>query len=1018
MTRRVSCPVFVGRAPEMGALQAALGRAQDGQPAAAVITGEAGVGKSRLVAEFASRATEAGAIVLAGACPPTAGGLLPYAPLASALRALTEDVGQVAPAWLGDGALVPLGALLSSPTLGAAPATRAGSPRELMEPLLALVKRASAEQMVVLVIEDLHWADPSTLDFVPFLLRNLRRGRLVLVGTVRTDDLHRGHPLLPVLAELSRSGVERLDLAPFVAEEMTRQLTGILQRPPAPEVAARIYARSAGNPFFAEELLAADAAGQTLPASLRDLLLARVQALSPAAQRVLDAVAVAARPVEHNLLAAVTRLAEQELLTSLREAVEQHVLVADGHTYSFRHALAQEAVHGDLLPGERVRLHRLFAEALSERPELSGESATATSAALAHHWCEARDFVRALPATIAAGVAAENVPATAESLRHFRQALELWERGFRPDQPPLLDLVDLHRHAAEAAHLIGEDAEAIALTRAAIALVDEDAQPVTAGLLYERLGRYLYTGGGDEPAMLSAHQRAVALVPAEVRPERTRVLASMGQALMLSCHFRESRPCCEEAAAVARRLGAAGEEVSAIVTLATDLCHDEEESERGIAMLRESTATALQVGALEEAHRAYANLGEALTDKLRLDEAARLFEDGALTAEKWGFIGAGSALRCDVADTLLLAGRWDEAERHLAQAESGRRHRLTHARFHVRAGMLQMRRGRFDEAHAHLADLVHYLPAGGQIAEVSEWHALIAELALWEGRPAEARGEVAQALPAVAAGDNTYLFALLLWLGLRAEADLAERTVGREKSNGPIAASHTAAGDLIAAARDLPARLHPVPRSAVYLLLAEAEHTRFQGRSEPERWRLAAERLEGAGCAYLTAYACWRQAEAVMSSTRSRTTASRPLRSACAIALRLDAVPLRQEVEAVARRSRIVLDGAVTETLPEELAVRRRPAVDSIGLTAREADVLAQLTAGHTNRQIAEALYITQKTVATHISHIFTKLDVTNRGQAAAAARRLGLDPLSSPDPRSPANGDSSSRTSPIGSSP
>src|SRR5262249_57496546 len=124
-----------------------------------------------------------------------------------------------------------------------------------------------------------------------------------------------------------------------------------------------------------------------------------------AAQRVLDTVAVAARPVEHNLLAAVTRLAEDDLLPSLREAVEQDVVVAGGHTYAFRHALAQEAVHGDLLPGERVRLHRLFAEALTERPDLSGEPASATSAALANHWCEARDFVRALPATIAAGLA-------------------------------------------------------------------------------------------------------------------------------------------------------------------------------------------------------------------------------------------------------------------------------------------------------------------------------------------------------------------------------------------------------------------------------------------------------------------------------------------------------------------------------------------------------------------------------------------------------------------------------------
>ena len=995
MTQRVSCPVFVGRAPEIGALRAALRRAQAGHPTATVISGEAGVGKSRLVAEFGAEATAAGAIVLAGSCPPLVGGLLPFAPLASALRTLTEDGGQLAPAWLGDRRPLPLAVLLSNPAFSAAPAAGTDSPRELMEPLLALVKRVSAEQTVVLVIEDLHWADPSTLDFVPFLLRNLRHGRLVLVGTVRTDDLHRGHPLLPVLAELERFGVDRVDLVPFVAEEMTRQLTGILQRPPASEVAARIYARSAGNPFLAEELLAADAAGQMLPVGLRDLLLARVHALSPVAQGVLEAVAVAARPVEHDLLAAVSALAEDALLTSLREAVEHHVLVADGHNYAFRHALVQEAVHGDLLPGERVRFHRLFAEALTERPELAGGSATAASAALAHHWCEARDFSRALPATIAAGLAAESVPATAESLLHFRRALELWERGYDPDRPPVLDLVDLHRHAAEAAHLIGEDAEAIALTRAAIALVDENAQPVKTGLLYERLGRYLYTGGGDALATLSAYRRAVALVPDEPRAERARVLAAMGQALMLSCRYRESRPYCEKAAAVAHQLGAAGEEVSAIVTLATDLCHDDEESERGIALLRESLTTALEIGALEEAHRAYANLGEALTDKLRLDEAARLFEDGALAAEKWGFIGAGSALRCDVADTLLLAGRWDEADRHLAHAEGGRRHRLTHARFHLRAATLQLRRGRFDEADAHLADLGHYFSAGGQTAEVSEWHALAAEIALWEGRPGDASHEIAQALPAVQSGDNTYILALLLWLGLRAQADLAEHTISKENPRGRTTAGRAAAGGLFAAARDLPRRLHALPRSAVHLLLAAAEHTRFQRRSDPLKWQLAADRLQQAGCAYLAAYARWREAEAVMTTSRNRAGASRPLLSAYATARRLEAVPLRQEIEALARRSRIDLDVAAIETLPGEPGVKQRSAADTLGLTAREADVLAQLTAGYTNRQIAEALYISEKTVATHVSHIFAKLDVTNRSQAAAAARRLGLDPPS-----------------------
>jgi len=276
---------------------------------------------------------------------------------------------------------------------------------------------------------------------------------------------------------------------------------------------------------------------------------------------------------------------------------------------------------------------------------------------------------------------------------------------------------------------------------------------------------------------------------------------------------------------------------------------------------------------------------------------------------------------------------------------------------------------------------------------VSEWHAIVAEMALWERRPADARHEVAQALPAAQVGDNTYFLALLIWLGLRAEADLAEQTIGKEKARHPTTAGQTVAGGLLAAARALPRKLHPVPRSTVHLLLATAEHTRFEARSDPRVWQLAAERLEQEGCAYLAAYSRWRQAEAVMSGSRNRAGARRPLVSAHATARRLGAAPLREEIEALARRSRIDLDVVASETLPGKSGMKPGSPADTFGLTAREADVLTQLTAGCTNRQIAEALYISEKTVATHVSHILAKLDVTNRSQAAAAAHRLGLDP-------------------------
>jgi predicted ATPase len=437
--RRVSSPTFVGRSEELAVLDSALARASEGVPAFAFVAGESGVGKSRLVAEFEARAASAGVRVLVGHCLELGGTIFPYAPLVEALRPLGESLPD------------------------------ATSQPHVFEALLALLDRLGP---VALVIEDLHWADPSTRDFLTFLVRSARTEALCLLATYRSDELHRRHPLRPVLAELERApGVERIALERFTRAEVAEQLTGILDDEPDAALADRLYARGQGNALYTEELLAASAEGSgELPATLRDALLDRFERLPAAAQEVVRVASVAERPIGHALLEAV--LPAGDLLDGAREAVAHQLLVTqqDG-TYAFRHALVGEAIYEDLLPGERTALHAALGRAIEADPELLGDDAHAAAvpAELACHWHGAHDLPRALAASAAAGVEARRVHAPGEALRHFEDALGLWDRVPDAAERASMPRSDVLRAAAAAANDGFESARAVALQREAIA---------------------------------------------------------------------------------------------------------------------------------------------------------------------------------------------------------------------------------------------------------------------------------------------------------------------------------------------------------------------------------------------------------------------------------------------------------------------------------------------------------------------------------------------------------------------
>jgi predicted ATPase len=433
--------------------------------------------------------------------------------------------------------------------------------------------------------------------------------------------------------------VERLDVDRFNRAEIADLLQGSVGSSPADDLVERIYRRSGGNAFFAEELLAAaqeENGNPQLPPSLENVLLSRVQILSENAQATLRIAAAASGPVPHQLLAAVSDLPEPNLLAALREAVAHQVLVPDPatETYSFRHALSQEALYGDLLPGERAQLHAAFARVLTERPDLGDPNRSTTSARLAYHWVRAHQPARALPAAVQAGLQSEAAYGFADAQRHFETALELWDQVPDPDDQLELDHAAVLQHAAEAAYLAGDPNRAIALTRATLAVVDEAILPVRAGLLHAQLGGYLNATGGH--GAVAEYEAAVRLVPADPpRAERAQVLAALGEALMGQGRHRESAELCEEAIKIAREVGALAQEGDAHRVHGVDLAFLGD-LEAGVAELREARRIAEAVGRVDEVARCTATLSGLLVSFGEFEAAATVALQGADSAASHG----------------------------------------------------------------------------------------------------------------------------------------------------------------------------------------------------------------------------------------------------------------------------------------------------------------------------------------------------------------------------------------------
>lgn len=984
--RRVSSAHFVGRAYESRALDAALASTLSGDPKILLVGGDAGVGKTRLVTEFARRARTRGARVVVGHCVHHLDRPAPFGPVVGALRELLGDLDLPARRALLTEAGPEIGVLVPDldPRSDAPHAGGAAAPERVFDAVATTFTSVSGTAPLVLVIEDLHWSDRSTLDLLAYMARSVREEPVMIVATHRSDALHRGHPVRTAVAEMLRlDRADLLSLQPFDRDEVAEQIADILGESPARDLIDGIHARSEGNAFFAEELLAAHRDGRSsLPATLRGFLAVRFDGLTDAAIAVLRVAAVIGGSATVPLLSCGSGLGERDLHAALREAVDRALLRPDrdGSGYAFRHALLRETVLSDLLPFESVELHRRVASCIEGQPEVLIDSVHSRHATLASHWHAAGDLPRAFSHAVAAARSEVRFGAHAEASVHLALALSLWKGLSDAEVRAGTDRARLLAEAAAAAAADGEMRAAITLTSESIALLDAAADDPRAGVAHAELGRYLWWHG--EPARgLQELERALDLVPDRPRSgERARVLAWYAQLLGVESRFTDAREAARGAIDHARAAGARDVLEHALTTLATSigLLGD---VDKAIPLFYEAIALALAIDASDDAARAHVNLGAVLANNGRNTEALDVYVRGAALpriGRHWrNLLALSAGVGC------LEIGDLDCAESHIAPLRSWDLDGHERVSLHQAEARIALFRGDTGGAAAALHEAARNAHSYSNAETAAQLRGQEAELARRLGRIADARAALAAGFAFIEGTDEKQFARELLLEAVRVESAAARAAVTRGDTSALADARERAhalgTGELANCGADRP-----------YALAIVAERGRIDGRPDPDAFAAAAGAFEAVPNFLESAQLRIGEAEVAL-TLNDRSRASRVLTDLRRAAATGGMVLIAHEAEALAGRARIDLGGA--DVAPE-------PSIaNPFGLTRRELDVLALVTEGHTNKRIAVELFVSAKTVATHVSNVLAKLGVATRGEAAAAARRLSLVQASSVPP-------------------
>jgi ATP/maltotriose-dependent transcriptional regulator MalT len=960
-----------------------------------IVGGEAGVGKSRLLAELLATRVPPEARVVVGNCSGFTPGSLPYGPIVSGLRNLVRS--GTGDADLPESAHQALRLLVPELVpLGEAASSGLGRPEQaqLFSQLEAVFDAVAAAAPLILVIEDVHWADRSSLEFLAYLCHGLHRQRMAIVCTHRDDEV----PAAPVLGAwlADRRHDPRLievSLARFTVTELRSQVAAILGESADPELVAALHARSQGNAYYTEMMLAAadvrraDSGGIAgpVPPPLREALLARAAGVGVGTRDLLQIVAVAGRPVDHAAVAAACArlgMGEERVMAGLREAVDHHLLVpvADLPGYAFRHALLAEATYDQLLPGECQRLHGVWAEVLEERISESAKTDSSAAAEVASHHHVAGNRRAAFGWDLRAATAAEQVGGFAEAAACYRQILANWDDIRDAEQVAAADRVEILTRLAQAENLAGDADSVRTHIHAAINLVDPASDPLRAAMLLVRLSWSLYITG-HLSAALEAAAAAAELVP-ESPPSLARVLvlSGLGRGQIFAGRAARAGAAAQKAAVAAAEL----DEPTAVAMVAQLqarvawlMGHAD-----SVALARQALRLSQRAGVQDIAMIAFDGLAEALDAAGNDDGVFQVCYGGYERTRLLGGANYGAWLLCRACFNLIACGRTAQASDALRTALRVRLSGIVDVYGQLCVALLATLAGDFDTGRQAIDRCRRGAPER-RPPFAPRYCAAAAELELWAGDPERAFTVAEEGLASVARTDFRRHAGSLAWLALRAVADRAELARAR-LDTAALNEAHADADRLRQTWAKAPwFAAEPENRARALQALLDAEHFRLAGQPDPERWARAARYSKACSRPHQAAYAAWRQAEALLAQRGGRTAAASCLRDGYALAARTGAQPLQREIETLAGYARIDLQTPLRHADTPPVA----PPLQA--LTGRERDVLDALAAGLTNRQIAERLYISPRTAAVHVSHVLHKLGVPDRIQAAHLARRL-----------------------------
>ena len=987
---------LVGRDAELSMVAGRLGGAAEGAPGVVVVAGDAGLGKTRLVREVAAQARDRGWTVLAGGCLELSEGATMLAPVAQVLRGLARDRGEAELARLLEGPARRLARLAPELDIDS-DGLEGGSTGQMLVSFHRLLRTLADERPVLLVLEDLHWADATTRDLLQHLASRLDDERLLVLATVRTDDLDRRHPLRPVLAEIvRRPETRRIDLGPLDTPTLAAHLARLLGEGHGRDLLA-IAERASGNPFFAEELLEAGVDG-SLPPSLEEVLSLRLERLPPEAQQLLGEASVLGTNVDAALLASITGLDRPAAQSALRAALDDGVLLVDGEDYAFRHALLREVATQRLLPDQRIAVHAAAAAALEVDPDLAAAGRAGAHGQAAYHWWAARDVPRCLSASVVAAGEAERVFAGAVALRHLRRAIELW--------------ADV------------EDAEQLTSTTRAALLLN------ASRIAWEV----------DDPDVGELAALAVRAAHAAGDP-RASAEATLLHSLVLSRFGHE-----QEALAVAARERARHDaenhtgEHAAAMALAL-LAHATAESRASEGMdgaweldavannLRSALRLARTSGDLDVERTVLTGIIDTVGPYLRdlLDEAvaglAALEPDGPSGGTVYG-LAAYWAARNDYlcghfAEVESAVTRWRAATSPTtdAQAHAWAVTAAVAIHAHAWAGRVDRALARVDEFDVrdyegrHNTRLWLVWAAGdplrwtGQVARALT-HAEVAVSAeaagyrrLWYIAELAASRAAAGASPrdlVVGAGEtpassvdrwrhlpNTSR--AWPWAMARLVDAVASAADGRPLDGDLLEAVDSWAGRLERYVEWLRADAPIRSWATACLQRVRAQRAFLGGTPDPALWDPVVADFEDRGGRPYVAWARMRRAAAQAAANGAASPASSAdLVAAWTAFDEMSMAVPRQEAIGLARALRVRLPGVDDDADDQQVLPT---------LTEREREVLALVAAGWSNPRVGEHLFISSKTVSVHLSNAMRKLGVASRTQAALIAQRAGLVP-------------------------